>query len=221
VKAGIAAGIAVAAMAFAPAASAKNGSIYDFATAKGFERVTFTGDADAACAQYGVCGYAGTVTYTIGGKPHGKLFVTRSHSGNVKGRASYKTTGVTRARVTPPPGQGADCTDTISHKTDVFSLGSAGSQGRSLLLNYHAFGVDYLDTTCAGPNESAVADAGFLPLGIFKASDFFRGARPQLTMSGSQAFRAGGFSSVIDWNLSFKVKARACSPNCRLPAGTP
>jgi hypothetical protein len=208
-------------MAFAPAAAAKNGSIYDVTVAKGFERVTFTGDADAACEQYGVCGYKGTVTYSIGGKTHGRLILTRSRSGKVNGRASYKTTGVTRARVTPPPGQGADCTDTISHKTDVFSVGSAGSNGRSLLLNYHASGIDYLDTKCAGPNESAVSDAGFLPLGILRASDFFRGPTPKLTMSGAQAFRAGGFSSEIDWNLRFKMKARACSPNCRLPAHTP
>jgi hypothetical protein len=208
-------------MAFAPTAAAKNGSIYDITTAKGFERVTFTGDADAACAQYGVCDYKGTATYTIAGKPHGKLILTRSRSGKVNGTASYKTTGVTRARVTPPPGQGAACTDTISRKTDVFSVGSAGSNGRSLLLNYHAFGIDYLDTACAGPNESAVSDAGFLPLGIFKASDFFRGPSPKFTMSGAQAFRAGGFSSEIDWNLSFKMKARACSPNCRLPANAP
>jgi hypothetical protein len=213
--------IAVAAMAFAPAAMAKNGSIYDFQTAKGFERVTFTGDSDAACAQYGVCGYKGTVTYSIAGTPRGKLFLTRSRSGKVKGRASYKTAGVTRARVTPPPDQGATCTDTISRKTDVFGVGWAGSNGRTLLLNYHSFGVDYLDTACAGPNESAVADAGFLPVGIFRAADFFRGPRPRLTMSGSQAFRAGGFTSVIDWDLTFKVKARACSPSCRLPANTP
>jgi hypothetical protein len=212
----------VAAMAFAPAAmAAKKGSIYDITSAKGFERVTFTGDSNAACGQYGVCGYSGTVAYSLLGKPRGTLILTRAHNGKVTGRATYRANGTTRARVTPPPGQGADCTDTISHKTDVFNLASSGGRFQFLLLSYHVTGDDYLDTTCAGPNESAVADAGVLPQGVFQASDFFRGPRPGLALSGSTPFRAGGFSSTIDWQLNFKTKARACSPRCALPAHTP
>jgi hypothetical protein len=214
VKAGLAAAIMVAAMAIAPAAaSARTGSVYDVTFAKGFERVTFSGDSSAACGQYGVCGYSGTTTYSIGGKPHGTVKLTRGRKGRVSGFGRYKTAGVTRARVSPPDG-GADCTDTVRHKTDLFGLESIGSKNQTLALGYHPVGSDYLDTRCGGPNEGAAADANVLPRGTFRAADFFRGPRPRFTLTGGTPFRAGGFSSAIEWNLSFKLKARACSPHC-------
>jgi hypothetical protein len=209
--------LAVAAMAMVPstAIAAKKGSIYDITSATGFERVTFAGDANAFCQQYGVCGYNGTVTYSIGGKPHGTLQLTRARSGKVVGSARYRTSGITKTRVTPPNG-GADCVDTVSHKTDVFMLNSFDSRFQNLVLDYHLVGDDYLDTKCTAPNEGAVADAGVLPQAVFSAADFFRGNRPRFTLAGSNAFRAAGFSSTIEYKLSFKIKARACSPRCSL-----
>jgi hypothetical protein len=205
-------------MAAPTADAAKHGSIYDITKAAGFERVTFTGDADGGCAIYSVCGYNGVVSYRISGTPHGALFLTRSRSGKVRASASYKTKGVTTTRVTPPPDQAAaDCTQTLKHNTDVFDMVSRGSTNSLLMLTYHATGIDYLDTHCAGPNEGAVSDAGVLPEALFRTKDFFRGAKPALTLAGAQPFRAGGFSSRIDWKLRFKMKARACSPRCRLP----
>jgi hypothetical protein len=136
----------------------------------------------------------------------------------VRATASYRTTGITTTRVTPPPDQGsADCTETLTHKTDVFDLVSRGSANRKLMFTYHASGPDYLDTHCAGPNEGAVSDAGVLPEALFRTKDFFNGTKPAFTLSGASPFRAGGFSSTIDWKLRFKMKARACSPRCRLP----
>src|SRR3954447_3639205 len=79
VKAALAAGIALAALAIAPnAEAAKRGSIYDVTKATGFERVLFTGDQDGGCELYKVCGYSGEVDYTIGGTPKGTLIVSRS-----------------------------------------------------------------------------------------------------------------------------------------------
>jgi hypothetical protein len=204
-------------MAIAPAAAAaKTGSIYDVTHAKGYERVTFDGTQNGGCDLYGTCGYTGTVKYTIGGTPHGKVVLTRAHNGKVKATARYRTAGTTQVHVTPPDG-GATCTDTVSHKTDVFTLASEGSHFQNLVLNYHPFGADYLDTKCGGPNEGAVSDAGVLPRGVFRPKDFFRGAKPSFTLTGGYSFRAAGFSSAIDWQLAFKLKARACSPHCNLP----
>jgi hypothetical protein len=204
-------------MAIAPAAAdAKTGSIYDVTSAKGYERVTFDGTQNGGCDLYSTCGYTGTVTYTIGGTPHGKVVLTRAHNGKVKATARYRTAGMTRVRVNPPDG-GAACTDTVAHNTDVFTLNSEGSRFQNLVLNYHPFGADYLDTRCGGPNEGAVSDAGVLPRGVFRPKDFFRGAKPSFTLTGGYSFRAAGFSSAIDWRLAFKLKARACSPHCKLP----
>ena len=215
-KAGFAALIAMTAAAVAPAAAgAKTGSIYDVTSAKGYERVTFDGTQNGGCDLYNTCGYTGTVKYTIGGTPHGKVVLTRAHNGRVNATGRYRTAGVTQIRVKPPDNS-APCTDTVKHGTDIFTLSSEGSRFQNLVLNYHPFGPDYLDTKCGGPNEGAVSDAGVLPRGVFSPKDFFRGTRPTLTLTGGYSFRAAGFSSAIDWRLAFKLKARACSPHCTI-----
>ena len=215
-KTGLAALVTVAAAAFAPAvASAKTGSIYDVTFAKGFERVTFDGTQNGGCDLYNTCGYAGTVKYSFGGTPHGKVVLTRAKNGRVQATARYRTAGVTTVHVNPPDG-GATCTDTIAHTTDVFSMSSQGSRFQNLVLNYHPSGADYLDTVCPGPNEGAVSDAGVLPRGVFQPKAFFKGNRPKFTLSGGYSFRAAGFSSAIDWRLSYKLKERACSPHCKI-----
>jgi hypothetical protein len=222
VRGGLATAVAAAAVLVAPAgAAAKTGSIYDMTRAAGFERVTFTGDADSSCATYGVCGYSGTVTYSISGAPRGTIVLARSRSGRVSGGATYRTHGTTRATVTPPAGSGATCSDTESHPTDVFSLGSAGSSLRNLLLTYHGAGDDYLDTRCPGPNEIDAAAAGALPEGRFKASDFFRGPTPRFGLSGGSPFKSGGFNATSEWRLKFKATGRGCNPRCRIPAHRP
>jgi hypothetical protein len=214
-KAAAAAVITMAVVAIAPAAaSARTGSVYDVTVAKGFERITFDGDEHAACSQYDTCGYSGVTTYRIGGTPHGALRLAHGKNGHWSGFARYKTGGVTRSRVSPP-GTASDCTDTVRHGRDVFSMESIGSHNQTLALSYHPVGPDYLDTICGGPNEGAVGDANILPRGTFKARDFFKGPKPRFTLTGATPFRAGGFSSTIEWNLTFKLKARACSPHCK------
>jgi hypothetical protein len=220
VRGGLATVIAAAAVLLAPAgAAARSGSIYDMTRAGGFERVTFTGDADSSCATYGVCGYSGTVTYTISGTPRGTMVLVRHRGGRVSGGATYRTDGMTQATVTPP--SGATCSDAVRHRTDVFSLGSAGSSLKNLLLSYHGGGDDYLDTRCPGPNEVDAAAAGALPEGRFKASDFFRGPTPRFGLSGGFPFKSGGFNAISEWRLNFKATGRGCNPRCRIPAHRP
>lgn len=217
-KAALAAGTALAVLAIAPNAdAAKRGWVYDVTKASGFERVAFAGDDAGGCSLYGVCGYSGQVSYEISGKPTGTLQVTRSKSGKVQGRATYRSHGVTATRVTPPSDQGGpDCVQAINHGTDTFDLFSRGSHNDRLMFVWHAVGPDFLDTKCTGPNEGAVSDAGVLPQALFRTKDFFGGTRPSFTFKGSNPFRAGGFSSSISYRLTYKLKARACSPNCRL-----
>jgi len=218
VKAALAAGIALAALATAPSAdAAKRGWIYDVKAATGFEHVSFTGDQVGGCELYDVCGYSGDVRYRISGAPKGTLRLTRSKSGKVEGRATYRTKGVTTTRVTPPPENGGpDCTDTIAHNVDTFDLFSRGSHNDRLMFVWHAVGPDFLQTKCTGPNEGAVGDADVLPQALFRTRDFFDGTKPSFTIKGSTPFRAGGFTSAIDYRLHYKLKARACSPHCRL-----
>jgi hypothetical protein len=218
VKAALAAGIALAALAITPTAeAAKRGWIYDIKAASGFEHVAFTGDKAGGCELYNVCGYKGDVRYRLSGTPKGTLRLTRSRSGKVEARATYRSRGLTTTRVTPPADQQrADCTQSIAHDTDTFDLFSRGSHNARLMFVWHAVGPDFLQTKCTGPNEGAVSDAGVLPQALFRTRDFFDGTKPVFTIKGSTPFRAGGFSSGIDYRLHFKLKARACSPHCRL-----
>ena len=203
-------------MAIAPAAAtAKTGSIYDITGASGHERVTFDGTQNGGCELYDTCGYTGTVKYAVSGKPTGKLVLTRSKSGKVRATAHYRTNGITTVRVNPPDNSSA-CTDTVRHRTDVFTLNSQGSRNQNLILNYHPTGPDYLDTKCGGPNEGTLSDAGVLPRAVFSPKAFFKGTRPGLSFSGGYSFRAAGFDSAIDWQFHYQLKARSCSPHCKI-----
>jgi hypothetical protein len=218
-----AAAIAIAATAIVPAsagAAAKRGSIFDLTRAAGYERVTFTGDAQAGCAQFDVCGLSGSVTYRLGGTPRGALFLARSRSsGRVRGGASYRIAGTTRSTVTAPSPRPV-CDDAIDHAADLFSAASLRSSPESVLLRYHAGAPDYLDTDCPGPTERDLRRAGALPEGAFPARGFRR-RRLKFEMSGGQPFRARGFSAASEWDLKFRAKARECNPRCRIPAHRP
>ena len=220
----VAAALAISATAIAAAvpgvaSAAKTGSIYDMTSARGFEKVTFTGDSSAGCEQFAVCGYKGTVRYAIGGTPKGTLLLARSRSGRYTGGATYRTAGVTTTSVSPPDGS-ANCTDTVRHKTDVFEMSSLKNSVRTLLLSYHDGGDDYLDTACAGPTERDVAAANAFPEGTFAASGF-KAKRVKWGLSGALQFRGSGFSATSEWKLNFKASRRLCSPRCRIPAQRP
>src|SRR4051812_2291844 len=140
--------------------------------ATGFEKITFSGDMDANCLQFNVCGYSGTVTYTISGKPKGILTLTKTRSGRVNSAGTYRTNGKTTANVTGPPGS-QPCQETTTVKKDHFGMLSSGSKNQSLVLTYHSGGgTDYLESTCNGPSEADADNANALPVGIFKAKDF-------------------------------------------------
>jgi hypothetical protein len=220
VRLGSAAVVAMAAMALAPApALARKGSIFDVTQARGFEKVTFKGDAAAGCTARGTCGFRGSTTYRIGGKPKGIIVLARLKSGKLVGDARYKTKGVTRSRVTDPS-SATPCTYEHEFTHDVFALRSTGSKFQNLLLSYHPGGGHYLDAGCPGPNEKDLRATDALPEGSFKAADF-HGPKLGFSLSGSLPFTAAGFTSMSEWNLSYKAKARACNPNCQLPARRP
>jgi hypothetical protein len=220
VRLGTAAVVAVAAMTLAPApALARKGSIFDLTQARGFEKVTFKGDVAAGCMARGTCGFRGTVKYTISGKPKGLIVLARTASGKLVGDARYKTKGVTTSRVTDPA-SATPCRYEHAFTHDVFALRSTGSKFQNLLLSYHPGGGHYLDAGCPGPNERDLRNADALPAGSFMAADF-HGPKLGFSLSGALPFEGAGFTATSAWNLSFKAMARACNPNCRLPARRP
>ena len=210
-------GAAALLVAMPAGAAAKRGYLYDVTSAKGFERLTYSGDPSADCSSFGTCDYSGVVTYTIKGKPKGTIALTRSRSGKVSGSARYKTNGTTATDVTPV-GNRPNCSDSVDHNRDGWSIASSGASYRNLLVTYHNFlSTDYLATNCTGPTEKDVKEAGVLPTGRFAAKDFFRGERPSFSISGGTPFQINGWNASIEWDLKFKARARNCSPHCKLP----
>jgi hypothetical protein len=206
-------------LAVPAAASAKTGSVFNMAHASGFVRVTFTGDSAGSCESFGVCGYSGTVTYRIGGKPKGTLVLARSRSGRISGGATYRTSASTHASVTAPAG-GMACSATVPHRTDMFSAASLPNSIKTLLLSYDVAGDDILSTSCPGPKEKDAAAAGALPEGTFKASGF-RGRHVKWGMGGGLPFTGGGFSANSEWSMEYKATGRSCNPRCAIPAHRP
>jgi hypothetical protein len=201
------------------AASGATGSIFSMTAARGFERVTFTGDSAASCEQFGVCGYTGKVEYSIGGTPHGTIVLARSRGGKISGGATYRTEGSTSATVTPPGGAPA-CSDTITHSTDLFSAASQPHSVKTLLLSYDTAGDDFLATTCPGPTKRDAALAGALPKATFSASGF-HGKKLRFGFGGSVPFKGHGFTATSEWRLSFRAAGRSCNPRCAIPAHQP
>src|SRR5690349_2433145 len=124
-------------MAALPATeSAKTGVMYHVVHASGTQQVSFTADPKT-CAQEFTCGDQGTLTYKFGGTPSGRLEVTRDRRGRVNGVADFKSRGTTVAQVV----QGTQCSDTVSHRREHFSLTSRSRLG-SLLFQFHGGETD-------------------------------------------------------------------------------
>jgi hypothetical protein len=190
--------IALAAVAMAPAAASATTTSYRVTKATGSEIVAFTADP-GTCARFVTCGYHGTVTYTFGGTPSGRLVLDQGASGHVTGAADFSARGTTVADVTT----GDACTDTVRHRREHFSMRSPSRLGK-LIFGLHGAKTDYLATACAGPTEADLKRDGALPTGKFKRKDFAAQAT-RFTLNGSASFREKGYRGTDTWKLSYRV----------------
>lgn len=195
-------GLAAAAALPATAAAATPGkTVYDVVKASGTERVTFSADT-ATCAQFVTCGFGGSVNYTFGGTPSGRLVLNQSRSGRISGSAAFGSHGTTVSDVT----SGAVCQDTVRHKREEFSIDSRTPRGR-LLFGLHGGKTDYLATDCAGPSEAALAHDHALPSGKFK-HNAFNALHTAIGLQGTASFREAGYVGKVTWKLKYRVKRR-------------
>ena len=195
--------IALAASAAPAAAGAatRPTTVYDVARANGSLRVSFDSDA-STCIQFGTCGTAGTITYTFGGRPHGRLAIRGNR--RVRGRAVFTSRGRTVSNVT-----GArPCSATVRRRRESFGLASTPSLTR-LLVTIHGPSVttDHLATRCAGPTERDLAAARALPQASFRRRDF-RSSRISFALSGTHFFRARGYRGSVGFAAAYRIVRR-------------
>ena len=192
--------VAAAAMTMAGAAAAPAGAAKpreDVLTSthmRVIERVDFHGDAAAGCAERGLCGTSGTITYSFAGSQGG-------FGALIGERHVYVATlvmpgdGVVDAHL--QAAGAAPCHD----ERHVLLDGLVGqSHGGRIRLTLHlvdqglTFGPPTLETRCGGPLDQDVA--GALPTLDVAVSTLLR-PTAHLHLSGTNPFAGGGFAGTV------------------------
>jgi hypothetical protein len=182
--------------------------------------VDFHGDAAAGCAEHGLCGVSGTVTWSpagtallgaIGFRDHGQRFESGllifAGEGGGSGITQLTSAHVRRsgAAGTPP----ALCSDSVS---DDFGAADPGTQaGSSLALSLTGapdgfVATDNFRTRCAGPAQVDVRD--LLPTRVLSPRDLHRG-RVTLDYSADRQFASHGLAGTLHSDVTLRLgKAR-------------
>jgi hypothetical protein len=176
------------------------------------EVMSFQGDGGPACAQAGVCGYSGTISYGFAAirEGDGSVLLTRSgRRSRAFGFANLSIGGLTTANVNGAPGT-TPCTEQVLHRFDfVFFTGNA----KSLRVQFHSpdAAPDYLDSYCAGPSDADVGFAGAIPTLTIKTKDL-RKRKLTLATSSVKPFHSGPFSGTVTFKVNM-VLARERIPS--------
>jgi len=176
------------------------------------EVVSFQGDGGPACAQAGVCGYSGTISYGFpairGGD--GSVLLTRSgRRSRAFGFATVSIGGLTSATVNGPGG-GQPCTEQVLHRFDYILM---SGNARTLRVQFHSPDVapDYLETYCAGPSDAGLGFVPAIPSLTIKTKGL---SKNRLTVSTSSVkqFHSGPFVGTASFSVNL-VLARARIPS--------
>jgi hypothetical protein len=168
------------------------------------EVVSFHGDGGPACAQAGVCGYTGTISYDFAGVRQGlgSVLITRSGKRtSAFGFGNLQLGALTTANVTGPGG--AVCTEKILHEFDGFVL-QGDAKRLEVLFHPALVAPDFLENYCTGPNDSDIAHAGVLPT-LTIPTRSLRKRRFTLAVASSKPFHAGPFEGTVTFNASFML----------------
>jgi hypothetical protein len=116
---------------------------YRVTKATGSEVATFQGDGTSTCANAGLCGTSGTVSYTFGNANGGFALVTvisRGHRHTGIGDFEFGTDGTTSANVSQA-GVAQPCVDSVKHRDDSLDVFISGSR---VGFGLHGFNADLL-----------------------------------------------------------------------------
>ena len=184
---------------------------FDVSSASLSEVVSFRGGP--GCAQAGVCGYSGTISYGFGGIRDGSggVILTRSrHGSDGFGFGTLDVGALTTVSVNAPAGAPV-CSERVLHKEDVFAL--EGSAGRVRVLFHPAtLTPNFIDSYCVGPSDADIAQAHALPTISLPTSKLNR-RRVKLSVSTQRAFSSTPFVGTVQFSATLEL-----APS-RLPSG--
>ncbi len=202
--------IAAAAAAVAIAAQAQRPEFhaYRVTAAVGSERVDFSGDDAAGCADHGVCGITGTETWTPVRPEPGTIGAVTRVGRRVAGQA-FLTGGNTTASVSSP-GSDAPCTDAFYVRQAVVTFRHTGARVQALLhgpVGEPPLGQDaaVFATHCAGPRIADLATAGALPTTVLRVSSLRRRTLT-LKLLANAPFAQAGFSGQVVADVRVRLK---------------
>ncbi|HKN95354.1 MAG TPA: hypothetical protein VJU60_13545 [Thermoleophilaceae bacterium] len=183
--------------------SAAGATTYGFriTAARMSEVMTFQGDGGTACAQAGVCGYSGTVSYQFD-HAHGiSVVAVGPHS--VFGLGDLFFGGLSTATV-QGPGGGPPCTESVIRREDAFLV--EGSL-RRLRVVFHPpqSDIDFLRTYCVGPGDNDLSHAGAVPQITLPASSLHR-KRLFLHVATTRQFHAGPFTGTLSFSAELRLR---------------
>jgi hypothetical protein len=197
-----------AAIAFAAQAAPQELHAYRVTVAKGTETVQFAGDPAAGCADRGVCGVSGSVTFTPVRPDVGQI-ATVARTGHRLSGAAFTSGGTTTANVAT---QGADapCTDTFFTPVAVVAFKQRAAKAQAVLhgpLGEPPLGQDaaVFATHCAGPRLSDLAQAGALPSVLFPISQLRRSI-VNLRLTADTPFTASGFTGRVTADILLRLR---------------
>jgi hypothetical protein len=197
-----------AAVAIAAQAPPAELHAYRVTVAKGTERVEFAGDPAAGCADRGVCGVAGTVTFTPVRPDVGQI-ATVARIGRRLSGSAFTSGGTTTASVTTQ-GAEATCTDSFFTRQAVVAFKQQGVKAQALLhgpLGEPPLGQDaaVFATHCAGPRLADLAQAGALPRAVFPMSALRRRVL-NLRLTADTPFAQAGFSGRVVADVQLRLR---------------
>jgi hypothetical protein len=226
---------AVLALSAAPAPAARAQGLIIFGTSKGVKvtdieffrakltggvSVEFHGDSAAGCAEHGLCGVSGTVTWSpagiaelgaIGFREHGQRFESgliafagENDSGTGGGRP-------TSAHVRRAGGAGGApsglCADSSAQEFGLADLGTQAGSSLAVSLTGAGGGFvapDNFRTRCAGPSRADVRD--LLPTRILSARELRRG-RITLDYTADRSFATSGLAGTLHSDVTVRLGA--------------
>jgi len=182
---------------------------YRVTAAAGSERLQFSGDPAEGCADRGVCGVSGSLTFSpVRPEPGSEATFIRTGS-RVSGQAIFSG-GNTSATV-DTAGTGRACTDSFFARQSVITFRRLGTRRVQAVLHGPvgepplAQDAAVFATHCAGPRVGDLAQSGALPRAVVSLAAM-RTSSLLLSLTADRPFSGSGFSGRVTSDLRVRIK---------------
>jgi hypothetical protein len=182
---------------------------YRVTAAAGSEHVQFAGDPAAGCADRGVCGVSGSLTFSpVRPEPGSTATLIRTGS-RVSGQAVFSGGNV--AATVGTAGTDKPCSDAFFARQSVITFRRLGARRVQAILHGPvgepplAQDAAIFATHCAGPRVGDLAQAGALPRAVVSVVAMRRRTL-LLSLTADSPFSGNGFSGRVTSDIRVRIK---------------